>query len=113
MSEGAVEFELKVFLCAIATKCRLGAHVSVLDILYTIFDVSVRSWTEIVSFLGLKSRDLESRANTKEIFEKMTQKIGNCLGIRIGVQIVAWASVNHHFFNTPANKNRKIKWRGA
>ena len=42
MSEGAVEFELKVFLCAIATKCRLGAHVSVLDILYTIFDVSVR-----------------------------------------------------------------------
>ena len=53
MSEGAVEFELKVFLCAIATKCRLGAHVSVLDILYTIFDVSVRSWTEIASFLGL------------------------------------------------------------
>ena len=39
-------------------------------------------------FLGLKSRELESRANTKEICEKMTQKIGNCLGIRIGVQIV-------------------------
>ena len=53
MSEGVVEFELKVFLCAIATKCTLGAHASVLDILYTIFDVSVRSWTEIASFLGL------------------------------------------------------------
>ena len=73
-------------------------------VLYTIFDVSVRSWTEIASFLGLKSRELESRANTKEICEKMTQKIGNCLGIRIGVQIVAWASLNHHFFNTPVNK---------
>ena len=104
---------MKVFLCAIAAKCTLGAHASVLDILYTIFDVSVRSWTEIASFLGLKSRELESRANTKEICEKMTQKIGNCLGIRIGVQIVAWASLNHHFFNTPVNKTRKIKWRGA
>ena len=112
MSEGTVAFELKVFLCAIATKCTLGAHASVLDILYTIFDVSVRSWTEIASFLGLKSRELESRANTKEICEKMTQKIGNCLGIRIGVQIVAWASLNHHFFNAPV-KTRKIKWRGA
>ena len=47
---------------------------SVIDFLYTIFDVSVRSWTEIASFLGLKSRELESRANTKEICEKMTQK---------------------------------------
>ena len=74
MSEGAVAFELKVLLCAIATKCTLGARASVLDILYTIFDVSVRSWTEIAFFLGLKSRQLESQANSKAICEKMTQK---------------------------------------
>ena len=66
-----MEFELKVFLCAIATKCRLGAHVSVLDILYTIFDVSVRSSAKIACFvIGLKSRELASRANTKVIYKK-------------------------------------------
>ena len=74
-----MEFELKVFLCAIATKCRLGAHVSVLDILYTIFDVSVRpsvrSSAKIACFvIGLKSRELASRANTKVICEKKAKK---------------------------------------
>ena len=66
---------MKVFLCAIATKCTLGAHASVLDILYTIFDVSVRPFVrpsaKIACFvIGLKSRELASRANTKVIYKK-------------------------------------------
>ena len=51
---------MKVFLCAIATKCTLGAHASVLDIFITIFVIFVlpsRHAQEIfVSLMNLISK---------------------------------------------------------
>ena len=74
---------MKVFLYEVATKCTLVSHASVLDILYTIFDASVRPsvrssvrpFAKIACFvIGSKSLELASRANTKAICEKWQKK---------------------------------------
>ena len=75
---------------------------------------SVRPFAKIACFvIGLKSRELASRVNTKAICEKMTKKRSFFSRISIGVRIVASPSLDHHFSEIPVRKTRKIQRGGC